>query len=94
MRKLKGYILLLILILYANANAIAQCAMCRATLETNVSNGSETVLSANLNIGILYLFAAPYIIIGAVGYLWYRRSRKGKFNDWFIGFLNIPLKEY
>jgi hypothetical protein len=59
-------------------NSLAQCAMCRATLETNVSNGSETVLSANLNFGILYLFAAPYVIIAAVGIFWYRRSQKNK----------------
>lgn len=78
MRKLKGFILLAVLLLVVNIDAFAQCAMCRATLETNVSNGSETVLSANLNFGILYLFAAPYIIIGAVGYFWYRRSRLSK----------------
>ena len=54
----------------------AQCAMCRATLETNVSNGSETVLAAQLNYGILYLFASPYLIIAAVGFFWYKNSRK------------------
>ena len=59
-------------------NSLAQCAMCRATLETNVSNGSETVLSANLNFGILYLFAAPYVLIAAVGIFWYKRSQKDK----------------
>jgi hypothetical protein len=52
--------------------------MCRATLETNVSNGSETVLAAQLNFGILYLFASPYIIIAVVGFFWYKNSRKSK----------------
>jgi len=54
----------------------AQCAMCRATLEMNVSNGAETTLAGSLNIGILYLFASPYLVIAGIGFLWYRNSRK------------------
>jgi len=50
--------------------------MCRATLETNVSNGSETVLAAQLNFGILYLFVSPYLMIAGIGLLWYINSRK------------------
>ena len=56
----------------------AQCAMCRATLETNVSNGEQAGLASKLNLGILYLFAAPYTIIFVVGYLWYQASSKNK----------------
>ena len=78
MTKVKNIVLTFLLITLASASSFAQCAMCRATLETNVSNGSETVLSANLNFGILYLFMAPYIIIAAVGFFWYRRSQKNK----------------
>ena len=78
MRFFKRAIFIILLIISASLNGLAQCAMCRATLETNVSNGSETVLSANLNFGILYLFLAPYIIIAAVGFFWYRRSQKNK----------------
>jgi hypothetical protein len=62
--------------LFSSVSSFAQCAMCRATLETNVSNGSETILASSLNFGILYLFSAPYLIIAAVGFLWYRNSRK------------------
>ena len=55
--------------------SLAQCAMCRATLEANVSNGSEQTLSSTLNFGILYLFTAPYLIIGVIAFLWYRNTR-------------------
>ena len=74
----KGLIILsgILLMIISSVSSFAQCAMCRATLETNVSNGSETILASSLNFGILYLFAAPYLIIGAVGFLWYRNSRK------------------
>ncbi len=64
--------------LLAQTIALAQCAMCRATLETNVSNGDETVLAAKLNIGILYLFVAPYLVVAAIAYLWYKNSRKAQ----------------
>ena len=64
--------------LLAQTITLAQCAMCRATLETNVSNGDETVLAAKLNIGILYLFVAPYLVVAAIAYLWYKNSRKAR----------------
>ncbi len=60
------------------SNSIAQCAMCRATLETNVSNGSQEQLASTLNFGIMYLFAAPYLLVATVGFIWYRQSRKAK----------------
>lgn len=55
----------------------AQCAMCRATLENNVSNGNAG-LAANLNFGILYLFAMPYIAAMVLGLLWLRASKKNR----------------
>lgn len=56
---------------------MSQCAMCRVTIENNVSNG-DTTIGAGLNMGILYLFITPYLLIGAVGILWYRYSKKKK----------------
>lgn len=58
----------------ATAGSFAQCAMCRATIENNVSNG-DVGIGASLNFGILYLFVMPYLAIGVVGYLWYRNSK-------------------
>lgn len=56
--------------------ASAQCAMCRSTLESNVSDGSFLLTSDNLNTGIIYLFMSPYILIGAIALLWYYNARK------------------
>ncbi len=62
------------------STAYAQCAMCRATVENNISNG-ETSIGAGLNMGILYLLIMPYLAAMVIGFLWYRnaKKRKGKF---------------
>ena len=64
----------LALILVSKVATFSQCAMCRATIENNVSNG-DAGIGASLNFGILYLFVMPYLAIGVVAYLWYRHSR-------------------
>ncbi|MGC4022446.1 MAG: hypothetical protein QM734_11095 [Cyclobacteriaceae bacterium] len=53
----------------------AQCAMCKATLENNISNGNIGI-AAGINFGILYLFVAPYLFISVLAYFWYRTSKK------------------
>lgn len=55
--------------------SLAQCAMCRAQLENNVSNG-DVGIAAGINFGILYLLAMPYLIVMVLGYFWYKSSRK------------------
>ncbi len=60
--------------------ASAQCAMCRTTLENNVSNGNIGI-AAGINFGILYLFAAPYIVIALIGFFWYRTSKRNAQNE-------------
>lgn len=73
---MKKFLFLLFSFLFINFNnLVAQCAMCRATVENNVNNG-EIGIASSLNIGILYLFAAPYLIAMVIGILWYRSSKK------------------
>ncbi|MEJ0032673.1 MAG: hypothetical protein WDO15_20985 [Bacteroidota bacterium] len=63
-------------ILGSLANEVsAQCAMCRATLENNLSNG-QVGIAAGINFGILYLFVTPYLAICVLAILWYRTSKK------------------
>tara|TARA_B100000902_G_scaffold5077_2_gene6546 strand:+ start:1531 stop:1773 length:243 start_codon:yes stop_codon:yes gene_type:complete len=52
--------IILIFLAYLSSNLIyAQCAMCKAVVESNFENGS--LKGAGLNDGILYLMAMPYI---------------------------------
>lgn len=54
---------------------MAQCAMCKASVETNV-NEDGIGFAAKLNTGIIYLFVMPYILVILIGYMWYRKSRQ------------------
>lgn len=65
----------LFLILISQTNAWAQCAMCRATLENNISNGNVGI-AAGINVGIMYLFFAPYLAVGLLAFFWYRSTRQ------------------
>ncbi len=69
-----------ILLCTAVLPAGAQCAMCRATLENNVSNGNIGI-AAGINLGIMYLFFAPYLAVAVVAYLWYRTSKSNERKD-------------
>jgi hypothetical protein len=69
------YLLTIVIVIGSVIYASAQCAMCKATLENNISNG-HIGIAAGINFGILYLFVSPYLFIIIVAYFWYRTSRK------------------
>ena len=51
----------------------AQCAMCKASVEAARQERDNYDISG-LNKGILYMATIPYLLMGAVGYLWYKRT--------------------
>ena len=75
--RLTTTILSIVCFLGVQLSGLAQCAMCRASVENNVSNG-ETTIGAGLNNGILYLFVMPYLMAAIIGFLWYRAAKKRK----------------
>ena len=68
-------VLTVISLLISMSDLMAQCAMCRGTVESTVSNG-RSVIASELNFGILYLLVIPYLIVATIGYLWYRNSKQ------------------
>ena len=54
----------------------AQCAMCKAVVESNLKEGGSA--GAGLNEGILYLMAIPYLVIFifAIFYFLDKRSKQ------------------
>ena len=52
----------------------AQCPMCRMSVESNYKNGGSAGKGSNM--GILYMLAMPYLLVGTIGYLWWRNRNK------------------
>lgn len=70
----KIFVSLVAFFIFSSTNA--QCAMCRAVLESE--EGQST--AQGVNDGIVYLMAIPYLLIGGIGlaiYLKFFRTKKG-----------------
>jgi hypothetical protein len=52
----------------------AQCAMCKGAAEANLKQGGGD--PRGLNNGILYMLAMPYLLVGCIGYWWWRNRKK------------------
>ena len=70
----KKKIILTYCLLLVAYSGIAQCAMCRAQLESMDDNS----LAESVNDGIVYLMAVPYVLIAVVGFFIYRSFQKKK----------------
>lgn len=68
--KLKISLLLLLLFLFPSLME-AQCAMCRAVVESEA--GGKT--AEGLNNGIVYLMSIPYILMAGLAFFVYRKVR-------------------
>lgn len=72
-------ILSLVFLLLINLTYYAQCAMCKATLESDLASGGS--VGKGINNGILYLMIFPYLLFGIVGYFIYRHFKKTNQTD-------------
>ena len=68
---MKSRIIFLIVALISFLNTNAQCAMCRAVLETEEGQS----VAKGINNGIIYLMILPYILVGGVGYFVYKKIK-------------------
>ena len=55
-------------------NTNAQCAMCKAVVES----GGDTSQAEGLNTGILYLMVFPYLLVGVLLYFIFKYRHKVK----------------
>lgn len=62
----KHYFILFILLVLVLLPTIteAQCAMCKASVES--SQGQKNSVAGGINQGILYLMAVPYLLLGFI----------------------------
>jgi hypothetical protein len=71
-----------LLALFLSLHAVpmqAQCPMCKTSLESNRKQaGLNKTYGRGINNGILYLLAAPYLLVGTVGYFWWKNQKAKK----------------
>jgi len=65
----KKYIIRILVFLLLPVTTQAQCAMCRAVLESE----ENTAIAEGVNNGIVYLMAIPYILVAVLFYFVYKK---------------------
>jgi len=70
-------VITIVLTIFAIIPAEAQCAMCRAVLESEESGAA----AKGINNGIVYLMIFPYLLIGGIGFAIYKMRQKAKLED-------------
>jgi hypothetical protein len=69
--KKPGMILVLLFLLVMTDQVVGQCSICTKTAQ---QLGEKT--GRGLNAGILYLAAAPILIVGLIGYRWWKSNQE------------------
>lgn len=67
MHNMKSKVVLSVLLLVSFLDTNAQCAMCRAVLESE--EGQST--AEGVNNGIMYLMSIPYLLVAGFGFIIY-----------------------
>lgn len=52
--------------------------MCRMTVESNLQNQSGVSIGRTINAGIMYMLAMPYVLVGTIGFIWYKNRKKAE----------------
>ena len=79
MKKYLPVFLIIIIAMVAYLPLQAQCAMCTGQVETATNAGSSVALG--INKGVLYIFIMPYLIMGTIGYFWWKGRKKSQSAD-------------
>lgn len=67
------FFLITALVFIFSSEVAAQCPMCKMSAETNLRDGGTA--GKGLNRGILYMFAMPYLLVGTLGFLWWKNRK-------------------
>ena len=67
-------VILVLIFVGIGLDLYAQCPMCRMTAESNLANGGTA--GKGLNVGILFMLSLPYLIVGSIGFVWWKHNRK------------------
>lgn len=67
-------IFMLVIMIFFSSELAAQCPMCKMSAESNMKGGGT--FGNGLNAGIIYMLATPYLLVGTIGFIWWRNRKK------------------
>ena len=77
---MKKALLILFLIIqfsfFVRTGAVAQCSLCTKTAQQMGEKPAQ-----GLNSGILYLMAMPFVIVGVIGFRWWKNNKAFEENE-------------
>ncbi len=76
MKKIANILLGMMFLLLSSMAVSAQCSICTRTAQQMGEKPAKA-----LNTGILYLMAAPFAVVGFIGYRMWKQTRGEKINN-------------
>lgn len=73
------FVLILSLTFINSTQSVAQCAMCSINAEQGSKNGNT--ISLGINTGVLILLGTVYLLMIAIGIIWYKKFRKSSIKE-------------
>jgi hypothetical protein len=73
MKNSLNHFFLLSMLFIFSVGASAQCAMCKATAESATEHVDKGI-GEGLNAGIVYLMLAPYVLLGTIALVFFRKK--------------------
>lgn len=70
----------MLVLLFNNTSIVAQCAMCKSSVESDLAAGGS--IGEGLNTGILYLMAIPYVILMVGAYFFFKTPIDARIKVW------------
>ena len=61
-------------LLFFSFDVEAQCAMCKASIESSVEEGVPSP-GSGINQGIMYIMGIPYLLVATAGFFIYRHNK-------------------
>ena len=68
-----GILMIFVFLLFTIRDSYAQCSICTKTTQQLGEKPAK-----GLNSGIIYLAFAPFVIVGYIGYRWWRSDKKSR----------------
>lgn len=75
MKRVAVFLMIAAVSLAYSPGSMAQCPMCKTALKSNQTGKKGATVGNGINKGILFLLSAPYLLVGAAGFAWYRYQK-------------------